>query len=275
MAERGTFIGELERGWHRFWGLRWRWKGSVLAILALIVIGAIGNAGGGAKKSPAAAVAAAGSPGASHSSAAPTAPRATNTPAVTNTPAITNTPAATATPKPTATPRPPTPTPLPAGYSFGSGQKLVGSEVIAGATYRTRKASSGCYWERDSGLGGTFGEIAANDNTDGPAVVTIGVADKAFSSERCGTWTRDLSAITSSPMAPFQAGTFIVGTDIAAGIWRSDGSGSCYWQRDASFTGNLGDIIANNNVDGPATVQLSATDKGFTSAGCGTWRKIG
>jgi hypothetical protein len=185
-------------------------------------------------------------------------------------------PTKTPTPKPTATPAPPTATPEPPGFSFGSGKKLVGSD-IAYATYRTRSASSGCYWERLRGLGGTFGEIVANDNTNGPAVVTIMSGDAAFNSSRCARWTQDLSPITSDPNAPFPGeGTYIVGVDISPGLWKSDGLGSCYWQRLSNFSGSLlGAIIANDNADGPTIVRIGVADKGFSSSRCGTWTKAG
>jgi hypothetical protein len=49
--------------------------------------------------------------------------------------------------------------------------------------------TDGCYWERLSGLGGTFGEIIANDFTnDAVAYVTIAPTDVAFRSSRCGPW---------------------------------------------------------------------------------------
>jgi hypothetical protein len=177
---------------------------------------------------------------------------------------------------PGGTPPPPTPRSTPtssAAFSFGAGKKLVGSEVPAG-TYRTRAATSGCYWERLSGLGGTFSEIIANEFTDGFVVVTIAPTDVAFSSSRCGSFSQNLAAVTASPTAAFSTGTFIVGVDIAPGTWRSNGTASCYWERERSFTGSLGDIIANDFTTGPTIVSISATDKGFkTNAGCGTWTK--
>lgn len=173
----------------------------------------------------------------------------------------------------TIAPPPPTPTPEPRGYSFGAGTQIVGADIAA-ATYRTRSGSRGCYWERLSGFGGTLSEIVANENTDGPEVVTIAATDKGFNSTRCGRWTQDLSAITSGVNAPFQGGTYIVGVDIAPGTWRSDGASGCYWQRVRGFSGQLSDIIANNNVDGPAIVTILRTDRGFSSARCGTWTKI-
>jgi hypothetical protein len=44
--------------------------------------------------------------------------------------------------------------------SFGAGQHLVGDQITAGRYYTD--PSSGCYWERQSGLGGTISEIIYN-----------------------------------------------------------------------------------------------------------------
>ena len=205
----------------------------------------------------------------------PQATRTSPTAGATVTPMATPKATPTATPKPTPTPAPPTATPEPAGYSFGSGKKLVGSEIQA-TTYRTRSASDGCYWERLSGLGGTLQEIIANDNSSGPVVVTIASSDVAFNSTRCAKWTQDLSPITKDPAVPFAGGgTYIVGVDIAPGTWRSSGTGSCYWERESGFSGELADIIANDNATGPTLVEIGAGDNGFkSSAGCGTWTKV-
>jgi hypothetical protein len=158
--------------------------------------------------------------------------------------------------------------------TFGPGTKIVGLDVPPG-TYRSNTNDSLCYWERLSGLGGTLGEIVANDNAAGPAVVAISETDRAFTSTRCAPWTSDLSPITPSPTTPFGAGTFIVGTDIAPGLWRSAGGSTCYWARLSGFGGSLGEIIANQVAGDSGTVQIAPGDKGFTSSRCGTWTKIG
>ena len=76
--------------------------------------------------------------------------------------------------------------------------------------------------------------------------------------------------------AAFGPGTFVVGTDIAAGTWQSNGTGSgCYWARLSGFGGALAEIIANNFGSSPAVVTVAATDRGFHSSGCGSWSKIG
>jgi hypothetical protein len=151
--------------------------------------------------------------------------------------------------------------------------KTVGGDVPP-RTYRTRRGTTSCYWARLSGFGGTLDEILANSNWSGPEVVTILSTDKGFQSQRCGVWSADLSPVTKGLNEPFGEGTYIVGTDISPGTWRSDGAGSlCYWSRMSGFTGSLGEIIANSNASGPVVITIAATDKGFRSARCGTWSR--
>lgn len=158
--------------------------------------------------------------------------------------------------------------------TFGDGQQVVGKDIQAG-TYRTRTSSSSCYWEREKDFAGNLSSILANDNTDAPAVVTILATDKGFKSTNCGTWTDDLSAITSSQTS-FGDGTFIVGTDMQPGTYHSSGQTGCYWERELDFTGGgAGSILANDNTNTAATVTIAATDQGFKSHNCGTWTKVG
>ena len=43
MREKGTFLGEIERGWQRFWGLSWWWKGPVIGVVAVVLVGGIAS----------------------------------------------------------------------------------------------------------------------------------------------------------------------------------------------------------------------------------------
>jgi len=159
--------------------------------------------------------------------------------------------------------------------TFGDGSQIVGTDIRAG-TYRTRHNSSGCYMARLKGFSGELGDIIANENSDGPVVVTILKTDKGFDSSNCDTWTSDLSQITVASKSTFGGGDFIVRTDILAGTYRSPAaaSGNCYWARLRGFSHDLKDIIANGNTDKGAVVTVSARDKGFESSGCSTWTKI-
>lgn len=167
-----------------------------------------------------------------------------------------------------------TTTPPATVQSFGDGTQLVGADIQPG-TYRTREATEGCYWERLSGLGGTPDEIIANDFTNGVSVVTIAASDTAFSSENCGEWTTDLSAITSSTTAPIDTdGVYLVGVDLAPGTWRATADDGCYWARLSGFSGTFDDIIANDYTDSAPVVAISASDKGFETSGCGVWTRV-
>ena len=68
-------------------------------------------------------------------------------------------------------------------------------------------------------------------------------------------------------------GTHLVGQDIQAGTYRSEGTSFCYWVRLSGFGGELGDIIANG-TDGPEIVTVAASDAGFETQGCGRWMPV-
>ncbi len=154
----------------------------------------------------------------------------------------------------------------------GSGNYIVGTDIQSG-TYRTRVGSSGCYYSRLSGFGGDLSDILSNEMTDYPSVVTISLSDKGFKTVRCATWTTDLSAITQSKTS-FGNGVFITNTDFVPGTYRSTGGSGCYYSRLSGFSGELGDVIANEMTDSSAIVTIPSSDKGFKSVRCGTWTKI-
>jgi hypothetical protein len=68
-------------------------------------------------------------------------------------------------------------------------------------------------------------------------------------------------------------GTYVVGTDIAPGTYRTSGGTGCYWARLRSL--DTGDIIDNNVSDGPQVVQILPSDAAFLTRGCGPWQKTG
>jgi dipeptidyl aminopeptidase/acylaminoacyl peptidase len=177
------------------------------------------------------------------------------------------------TPSPVQTTPSPVPTTpaSPAFVTFGDGTWRIPTDIKAG-TYRTRESSTGCYWARLKGFSGGLDDILANESTDAPTIVTILASDKGFETAGCGTWTSDLSEITDSKTS-FGEGTFIVGTDIAAGTYRAPGGDGCYWARLSGFSGSLDEIIANDIPTGSAIVTIKSSDKGFSTSGCGTWGK--
>ena len=155
--------------------------------------------------------------------------------------------------------------------AFGGGTKRVGVDISPG-TYRTRTSVSDCYWERLKGFSGNLSDIIANDFSTGYQVVTIKSTDKGFNSSRCSNWSSDLSQVTASK-TKFGQGTFIVGTDIQPGTYKSSTGGSCYWARLSNFLGTLSSILANH-YGSQGLVTIRSTDKGFQSSRCGTWTKV-
>lgn len=80
----------------------------------------------------------------------------------------------------------------------------------------------------------------------------------------------------AGPATRFGDGTWQVGKDIAAGTYSTTVPGdtfACYWARQKSATGDLSDIIANDNVPAGAhaTFTVKRSDVFVTSTGCGTW----
>ena len=155
----------------------------------------------------------------------------------------------------------------------GDGSYRVGTDIAPG-TYRTRQPVHGCYWARLSGFSGKFSDVKANDFASGFVVVTIRPRDRGFESSGCGRWSTNLSRVTAS-MTRFRRGTFIVGTDIKPGRYRSSLTNGCYWARLSGFDGSLREIITNGiRTHGHATVRIRPGDAGFQSSGCGTWTRV-
>jgi hypothetical protein len=170
---------------------------------------------------------------------------------------------------------PPPTTPPPSGVTFGDGAWAIGSGsgAIPAGTYRTRTGNSGCYWSRRSGFSESVDDVIAVSVSNNHQVVTISPTDALFVTQGCGTWTSDLSAITTSPFAPFADGTWIVGTDISAGRWVAPGGPACFWERRSSFGGQFSDVTENQNAVTNPVVNLQDGDRAFYSENCGTWSK--
>ncbi len=152
---------------------------------------------------------------------------------------------------------------------FGKGTLLVGIDLEAGVY--TIDPGSSCYWERLSGVSGDFDEIITNGNASDRTVVAIVESDFAFNSG-CGLWLPFVPSTT--PARSFSAGDWQVGGDIEPGLYRSDGQQGCYWERASGFGHGFGEILANDNIEGPGIVEIKKSDDRFSAgSGCGTWTK--
>lgn len=156
-------------------------------------------------------------------------------------------------------------------YAFQDGEFLVGKDIKPGV-YRS-EPSDYCYWER-RGLGDDGHWVVLESGIYAPAIVEIKDTDYEFYSEDCIGWKPVEKTYSDKPLTNFSDGMYVVGKHIKPGLYKaSDGSSSsCYWERLSGFSGSLDDIIDNRNSVG--TVNISPSDKGFLTHGCGTWKLV-
>lgn len=91
------------------------------------------------------------------------------------------------------------------------------------------------------------------------------------------TVTRRVAAESPGGGGSFTAGTWQVGSEIPAGTYvttLADGE-HCYYARLAGFSGDLDDVIANDNYEGPARgrVTVSPSDEGVEFSGDCVWSR--
>ena len=83
---------------------------------------------------------------------------------------------------------------------------------------------------------------------------------------------------TPPPVNQFSDGTYRIGPDVPAGVYKTDGKGDgsgtgCYYAVLNSL--NTTDIASNNNFDGPTVVQLPSSEAAFEVSGGCTWSRVG
>lgn len=132
----------------------------------------------------------------------------------------------------------------------------------------------GCYWERLAGFSGSLDDILANDfSPGGPRYVEVRSGDAGFRTSGCYPWVQAGGPLDHRPVLPstFTDGDYLVGIEISAGRFQASDP-DCYWERVSSFDGDFSSIITN----GLSTiVDVSSSDYGLSTSGCGTWTKIG
>ena len=180
-------------------------------------------------------------------------------------PAVTTeapTPAATTENSAPAVTKPPT-------RMFFNGTWLVGSDIEPGR-YRLY-ADDSCYWARLAGFSGDLDDILANENiwNGGYFIVDVLANDAGFELSCWNDGARILDGYSDigEPLTPespiIPSGVYAVGDDIAPGLYQLNGA--CYWARLAGFSGDLDDILANENNwnDGQFVVEIQPGDTGF------------
>lgn len=87
-------------------------------------------------------------------------------------------------------------------------------------------------------------------------------------------------AVPKPLLTQFADGKYEVGTDIAAGQYKTAGPEAgavkkCYWARLKDFTGAVTSVNAMQyGQSGPDVVVIEPTDKGFETRACGTWTLV-
>jgi hypothetical protein len=129
--------------------------------------------------------------------------------------------------------------------------------------------------DEDDGAGPEGGDDSTTTVLDDErdAGVTTTTVRTTTSATRPATTTTQAPTTTSTapPWPGFGGGTQIVGTDVEPGIYIVTGTSFCYWERLSGLSGEFGEIIANNNVNGQGIVEIAPTDVAFSSQGCGRW----
>lgn len=168
----------------------------------------------------------------------------------------------------------------------------------------TRPRSPGTPWWRrwwavgiaglfiGAGIGGAAASGSTNTKTvAGPTVRTTATVTEAGPTDTqyaqvTTTPTKVIAThtatvrVTYTPPPPksWSDGTYVVGTDIQPGIYKTSGQGDdatigCYWARLSSL--NTQDIIDNGNITGMTTIQVGSGDKALQLSGGCHWSKIG
>ncbi len=168
----------------------------------------------------------------------------------------------------TTTTRAPTTTTTVPSWLLGvldAGAYAVGVDIEPGV-YRFLIEQS-CYWERVSGFSGEFDDIIANDNSAGYFIVEIKSSDAGFGIDCSPLVVESLESILGERLTPESSeiwmGVYEVGVDIEPGTYRLSADSSCYWERVSGFSGEFGDIIANDNFSGKSIVEIKSSDAGF------------
>jgi hypothetical protein len=165
--------------------------------------------------------------------------------------------------------------PAAAGNTFGAGRHRIGIDILPGRYYTDPSAD--CYWERQSGLGGTSAEIISAKRVDFDAlqwIVDILPSDRGFqTSAECGTWSR---RPLYGPHPDIRPGLWLVRDQVTPGTYTANANAGCYWERLRNFENGPESILVNELVSSPEprVVTISPGDNGFlTTANCGTWRR--
>jgi hypothetical protein len=126
---------------------------------------------------------------------------------------------------------------------------LVGTDIPAGL-YKGEVTSTAGYWQISTDAGGA--NVLANADVTGPFYVQV--QDGQYI-ELKGVKLAKVSPTQASTPTAIAAGTYLVGTDIPAGLYKGKTTGNPgYWQISGDANGTT--VLANADVTGPFYVQV-------------------
>ncbi len=148
------------------------------------------------------------------------------------------------------------------------------STVLAGATIRFVDGAN----QGKSAVSGADGRYEMAGLSGGGYTVSATLAGYVTTTLPVGIDGATTLNVRLDPVAArtrFGPGVYRVGTDMPAGLYYSDPSHGCGFQRLSGFGGTSGDTLANMQINfdaGQWIVRLLPTDAGFsTDASCGFW----
>jgi len=163
----------------------------------------------------------------------------------------------------------------PSPGAFGDGTYRVNADIKPGR-YFTRGTSEDCEYGRKSNapppddlIGGKI--FAAG----GQWIVDVQPTDAWFQTFDCGLWS---TTPNGGLQSQFGAGMWLVGSQVAPGRYRSNGSpgAACTWSRLA----DLRNTIYSANAQGmtpagvPVSVTIAPDDVAFESHNCSAWTSV-
>lgn len=90
------------------------------------------------------------------------------------------------------------------------------------------------------------------------------------------TFTGASFADVPAPVGGIGEGTWVVGSDIPAGTYRTAGplADNCYFARLKDTSGDFASIIVNGTPPGPTTLTIKPKDGAFLTSGCQPWVRV-
>ena len=119
-----------------------------------------------------------------------------------------------------------------------------------------------------------------NDGFSYPEVVALvkvsiaPILGTGYASTKEVTPTATPTMVPEFPLTAIPDGTWLVGTEVSAGINSAPGGAECAWKRLSGFSGASEDTIAAGSGAVRTIVEIVPTDRGFSTSGCGQWTLV-